>query len=100
MTLDKTALSGVTFRSLVPDRHSDLPVACIEALLPHLKLAGCIVTIDAMGCQTAIAAQVIERQGDYLLNAKDNQPKRSKNTSPLASNTPGKIWRPPVRKPR
>ena len=28
-----------------------------------------------MGCQTAIAAQVIERQGDYLLNVKDNQPK-------------------------
>lgn len=46
----------------------------IEALLPQLKLAGCIVTIDAMVCQTAIAAQVIERQGDYLLNAKDNQP--------------------------
>ena len=33
------------------------------------------MTIDAMGCQTAIAAQVIERQGDYLLNVKDNQPK-------------------------
>lgn len=50
-------------------------ITAIEALLPNLKLAGCIVTIGAMGCQTAIAAQVIERQGDYLLNAKDNQPK-------------------------
>lgn len=50
-------------------------ITAIEALLPNLKLAGCIVTIDAMGCQTQIAAQIIERKGDYLLNAKDNQPK-------------------------
>lgn len=50
-------------------------ITAIEALLPNLKLAGCIVTIDAMGCQTEIAAQIIERRGDYLLNAKDNQPK-------------------------
>ena len=28
-----------------------------------------------MGCQTEIAAQIIERKGDYLLNAKENQPK-------------------------
>lgn len=50
-------------------------ITAIEALLPNLKLAGCIVTIDAMGCQTEIAAQILERQGDYLLNVKDNQPK-------------------------
>lgn len=50
-------------------------ITAIEALLPNLKLAGCIVTIDAMGCQTEIAAKIIERKGDYLLNAKDNQPK-------------------------
>lgn len=50
-------------------------ITAIEALLPDLALEGCIVTIDAMGCQTAIAAQVIERKGDYLLNAKNNQPK-------------------------
>lgn len=50
-------------------------ITAIEALLPNLALSGCIVTIDAMGCQTAIAAQVVERKGDYLLNVKDNQPK-------------------------
>lgn len=50
-------------------------ITAIAALLPDLALEGCIVTIDAMGCQTAIAAQVIERKGDYLFNAKDNQPK-------------------------
>ena len=50
-------------------------ITAIEALLPNLKLTGCIVTIDAMGCQTGIAAQIIAGKGDYLLNAKDNQPK-------------------------
>lgn len=50
-------------------------ITAIEALLPNLALSGCIVTIDAMGCQTAVAAQVIERGGNYLLNVKDNQPK-------------------------
>lgn len=50
-------------------------ITAIEALLPNLKLAGCTVTIDALGCQTEIATQIIERKGDYLLNAKDNQPK-------------------------
>lgn len=44
-------------------------------MLQNIKLAGCIVTIDAIGCQTGIAAQIIERKGDYLLNAKGNQPK-------------------------
>jgi predicted transposase YbfD/YdcC len=32
-----------------------------------LALKGCIVTIDAMGTQTKIAAQIIEQDGDYAL---------------------------------
>jgi len=36
-------------------------------------LAGCIVTIDAMGTQRTIAAQIIEQQGDYALALKENQ---------------------------
>ena len=42
-------------------------------LLRQLALAGCIVTIDAMGTQTKIAAQIIEQEGDYALALKDNQ---------------------------
>ena len=38
-----------------------------------LALKGCIVTIDAMGCQKAIAKQIIEAEGDYLLALKGNQ---------------------------
>jgi predicted transposase YbfD/YdcC len=38
-----------------------------------LALAGCIVTIDAMGTQTKIAAQIIEQEGEYALALKENQ---------------------------
>ena len=40
-----------------------------------LALKGCIVTIDAMGCQTQIAAQSLEQGGDYLLALKNNHKK-------------------------
>jgi predicted transposase YbfD/YdcC len=36
-------------------------------------LKGCIVTIDAMGCQTAIAQTIIDREADYVLALKENQ---------------------------
>lgn len=48
-------------------------ITAIPALLQWLKLHGCIVTIDAMGCQTKIAAQIIEQGGDYVLALKGNQ---------------------------
>ena len=38
-----------------------------------LKLAGCIVTIDAMGCQTNIAAEISSAKADYVLARKGNQ---------------------------
>lgn len=46
----------------------------IKALLETLMLKGCIVTIDALGCQTEIAQKILERGGDYLLAVKENQP--------------------------
>ena len=49
-------------------------ITAIPKLLEWLDLKGCIVTIDAMGCQTAIARQIVEQQGDYVLGLKDNQP--------------------------
>jgi predicted transposase YbfD/YdcC len=48
-------------------------ITAIPELLTLLELAGCIVTIDAMGCQTAIAAQIVEKGADYVLAVKDNQ---------------------------
>jgi predicted transposase YbfD/YdcC len=49
-------------------------IAAIPALLEVLDLKGALVTVDAAGCQTAIAARIRERGGDYLLAVKGNQP--------------------------
>ena len=38
-----------------------------------LDLAGCLVTIDAIGCQTAIAQLIVDQGADYLLALKANQ---------------------------
>lgn len=48
-------------------------ITAIPHLLKVLVLKGCIVTIDAMGCQTAIAKQIIEAEADYVLALKGNQ---------------------------
>jgi predicted transposase YbfD/YdcC len=48
-------------------------ITAIPELLRSLDLQDCIVTIDAMGCQTAIANLIIEGKGDYLLALKGNQ---------------------------
>lgn len=47
----------------------------IPQLLASLALEGCIVTIDAMGTQTNIANTIRARGANYILSAKDNQPK-------------------------
>src|SRR5262249_39521186 len=52
-------------------------ITAIPALLHLLAIKGCIVTIDAMGCQTAIAAQILAQGGDYLLALKANHKKAS-----------------------
>ena len=48
-------------------------IVAIPALLKLLDLHGATVTIDAMGCQRAIAQQIVEGGGDYILPTKDNQ---------------------------
>jgi len=48
-------------------------ITAIPALLELIVVKGCIVTIDAMGCQTNIAEKIIEREADYILAVKDNQ---------------------------
>jgi predicted transposase YbfD/YdcC len=49
-------------------------ITAIPVLLKLLDLKGAIVTIDAMGCQTEIAAAIREREADYVLAVKGNQP--------------------------
>ena len=48
-------------------------ITAIPVLLELLELKGCIVTVDAMGCQTAVAAQIISQEADYVLSLKGNQ---------------------------
>jgi predicted transposase YbfD/YdcC len=50
-------------------------ITAIPELLKLLALKGCIVTIDAMGCQTKIVNQIIDQEGDYLLTLKSNHQK-------------------------
>lgn len=48
-------------------------ISAIPELLAALALQGCIITIDAMGCQKAIASQIIKIGADYILALKGNQ---------------------------
>jgi predicted transposase YbfD/YdcC len=48
-------------------------ITAIPALLEMLELNGALVTIDAMGCQKAIAQKIIDQGGHYALIVKDNQ---------------------------
>ena len=48
-------------------------ITAVPELLRVLELAGCIVTVDAMGCQKKIAREIIEADADYVLALKGNQ---------------------------
>jgi len=47
-------------------------ITAIPALLQLVEVSGCIVTMDAMGCQKDLAAQIVEQGGDYVLALKDH----------------------------
>jgi len=48
-------------------------ITAIPKLLQVLEIAGCIVTIDAIGCQTEIAQAIVDLDADYVLAVKENQ---------------------------
>lgn len=48
-------------------------ITAIPLLLDMLDVKGCLVTIDALGCQTAIADKIIAHEADYVLACKGNQ---------------------------
>lgn len=65
---------GVTLGQVAVDSKSN-EITAIPQLLKILELHGAIVSIDAMGCQREIAAQIVTGGGDYVLQVKGNQPK-------------------------
>ena len=62
----------LVFGEVAVDKKSN-EITAIPELLNALDLTDTIVTIDAMGCQHAIAQQIIDKKGDYLLSLKGNQ---------------------------
>lgn len=50
-------------------------ITAIPELLRLLDVSGCIVTIDAMGCQKEIAREIVAGEADYVLAVKENQGK-------------------------
>lgn len=57
---------------VVDDKSNE--ITAIPKLLEILELSGCLVTIDAMGCQVDIAQAILDRDADYVLAVKQNQP--------------------------
>jgi predicted transposase YbfD/YdcC len=50
-------------------------ITALPELLDMLEIEGCIVTLDAIHCQTDTVEQIIEKQADYVLPVKENQPR-------------------------
>ena len=63
----------VSLGQVVTDEKSN-EITAIPKLLEILEIAGAIVTIDAMGCQTQIAEKIVESGATYCLAVKGNQP--------------------------
>jgi len=66
------ATNQLVLGQMITDKKSN-EITTIPKLLDTLAISGCLVTIDAMGCQKAIAAKIIDMKADYLLALKGNQ---------------------------
>jgi len=63
----------ISLGQVVVDAKSN-EITAIPKLLKILEISGCLVTIDAMGCQTEIAQEIVNAGADYVLAVKGNQP--------------------------
>src|SRR3978361_2347963 len=57
----------------VPTDAKSNEITAVPKLLELLSLKGTIVTVDALNCQRAIAQQIVDQGGDYMLALKGNQ---------------------------
>ncbi len=64
--------SGICLGQVATDEKSNETTA-IPELLRAIDVGGCTVTIDAMGCQTGIAREILAQGADYVLAVKGNQ---------------------------
>ncbi len=65
---------GIALGQLATEEKSN-EITAIPELIDQIDLTGAVVTIDAMGCQKAIARKIIDGGGEYVLAVKENQPK-------------------------
>lgn len=65
---------GIALGQVATDDKSN-EITAIPQLLQQLDLADTLITIDAMGCQKDIVAQIVAGKGDCIVAVKDNQPK-------------------------
>lgn len=63
---------GISFGQMQVSEKSN-EITAIPKLMTIVSLVGCIVSIDAMGCQKKIADAILKAGGDFLLALKDNQ---------------------------
>jgi len=66
-----TANQLVLGQMKVDDKSNE--ITAIPELLRVLEISGCIITIDALGCQKEIAAEIVGQGADYVLALKENQ---------------------------
>ena len=64
----------IVFGQLATEAKSN-EITAIPKLVKMLDLKGATVTIDAMGCQRKIVDAILDKEADYLIAVKDNQPK-------------------------
>ena len=58
-------------------------ISAVPRVLEQLVLTGCIVTVDALNTQTAIAQQIVAQRADYILPVKDNHPRLAEDLQSL-----------------
>lgn len=87
---------GLTLGQVKTEEKSN-EITAVPELLKMLELKGCIVTLDAMGCQKQIAKQIVKQEGDYVLALKGNQDRLYKEVmdvfqKAIATNFTGLEW--------
>lgn len=67
-------------------------ITAVPELLDMLEIAGCIVTMDAIHCQTQTVERIIEKQADYVLPVKENQGRLHETLRDLFDNPEEMRW--------
>ena len=67
-----SSANGLVLGQVKTDEKSN-EISAIPELLKLLEISGCIVSIDAMGCQREIAKAIVDKGADYVLSLKQNQ---------------------------